>query len=131
MNKININKIPKEADMSSADIKRIALDCLKIFNIEKAIVEIIFIDKLGIQKLNKDFRQIDKPTDVLSFPQAPILSKNYTILGSVVINMEMVHEKEEEITDVIKHGLIHILGFDHETDELNWNMAAAKINCNL
>jgi rRNA maturation RNase YbeY len=131
MIKITLNKIPKEAKLTKSDIISIVNESLSVFNIDKQIVEILFVDKSAIHKLNLEHRKIDKPTDVLSFPQTPINSSYYSILGSIVINMDLVIEKEEDIKEVIKHGLLHILGYDHETDETIWNAAAQKINCTL
>ncbi|MEI6499180.1 MAG: rRNA maturation RNase YbeY [bacterium] len=131
MNKITINKIPPNIGLTIGDIKTIVQESLKVFGIDKKIVEILFVDISQIHQLNLTNRQIDKPTDVLSFPQMPINTKNYSILGSIVINIDTVREKGENLTDVIKHGVLHILNYDHETDEKSWDEAAQKINCQL
>ena len=131
MIKVTINKIPKEAMITKAEITKIAQETLDEFGFDKRIIEILFVDKSSIHELNLGHRQVDKPTDVLSFPQMPIKTPGYSILGSLVICIDMVIEKQENIVDVIKHGLLHLLDFDHETDEAKWNTAANKINCNL
>jgi len=79
-----------------------------------------------IQKYNKEYRQKDKATDVLSFPieHDIITNNNFMPLGSIVISVDFVIEKAEEYkhsTDsemalLFIHGLLHILGYDHETD---------------
>ena len=84
-------------------------------------IELIFTNSSDIQEINKNFRAIDKPTDVLSFPLdfMPGLP-----LGSVVINIDFAkneaeklgHSLDEEITLLFIHGLLHLLGFDHESD---------------
>ena len=85
-------------------------------------IELIFTNSDEIHDINKNFRGVDKPTDVLSFPLdfMPNLP-----LGSVVINVDFAknvsqklgHSLEEEITLLFIHGLLHLLGFDHEEDE--------------
>jgi probable rRNA maturation factor len=85
-------------------------------------VELIIVDNETIRELNKTYRGIDKPTDVLSFPleQTPGAP-----LGSVVISVEKAkeaaqklgHSVHDEITLLYIHGLLHLLGYDHETDE--------------
>ena len=85
-------------------------------------IELIFTNSNDIQEINRNFRQIDKPTDVLSFPLdfMPGLP-----LGSVVINIDFAknvseklsHSLNEEITLLFIHGLLHLLGYDHESDE--------------
>ncbi|BCD62139.1 probable rRNA maturation factor [Nitratiruptor sp. YY08-26] len=84
-------------------------------------IELLIVDNEEIRKLNKLYRSIDKPTDVLSFPlqNAPM-----TPLGSIVISIEKAqeaakkfgHTLDEEIALLFTHGLLHLLGYDHETD---------------
>lgn len=63
-----------------------------------------FIDKAEMQKLNKKFRNKNEPTDVLSFDE----------INEIVICPEVVAEKNEEIMRVFIHGMLHLLGYDHE-----------------
>ena len=84
-------------------------------------IELIFTDSDEIQEINKNFRQIDKPTDVLSFPLDFMPNMP---LGSVVINidfaknkaLELEHSLNNEIKLLFIHGLLHLLGYDHECD---------------
>lgn len=86
-------------------------------------IELIAIKNDEIQKLNKEYRNIDKPTDVLSFPM-DLEVKNMPLLGSIVISTDFVQEKakeynhsfSEEFSLLFIHGLLHLLGYDHETD---------------
>lgn len=85
--------------------------------------ELILTNNSSIQKLNKEHRNIDKPTDVLSFPLEFDLP--HMPLGSIVISVDYAQEKanefnhtlEEEITLLFIHGLLHLLGYDHEVDQ--------------
>ena len=87
----------------------------------KKDIELIVTDNDDIQKLNAAHRGIDKPTDVLSFPYEKM--KN-TPLGTIVISIDKVsevaqelgHSPQEEFTLLFIHGLLHLLGFDHEVD---------------
>ncbi len=82
-------------------------------------VELILTDNKEIQKLNKTYRQKDMPTDVLSFP----INDNFH-LGSIVISVDKAkevsdklgHSVEDEIKLLFIHGLLHLLGYDHEVD---------------
>ena len=84
-------------------------------------VELLIVDAQSIQELNREHRGKDTPTDVLSFP---IDDFPHSPLGSIVINHELAHEKakelehkiEEEIALLFIHGLLHLLGYDHEVD---------------
>ena len=86
-------------------------------------IELIFVKNDEIQELNKEHRNIDKATDVLSFPLEFDLPN--MPLGSVVISVDFVEEKakdynhsfEDELKLLFIHGLLHLLGFDHEVDD--------------
>lgn len=118
--------------VSDQQIETIIHDSLRILGIEKDLtIEIEFVDEKEIGDLNVKHRNIDSPTDVLSFPQSQIESSPHNILGTIVICPKWVIKKEEEMPDVIKHGLLHLLGFDHEQDENAWDVMARKINCQL
>jgi probable rRNA maturation factor len=85
-------------------------------------IELIITDNDTIQKINKEYRNIDKATDVLSFPYDESVAM--APLGSIVISYDFVeqgakefgHTKEDELALLFIHGLLHILGYDHETD---------------
>lgn len=84
-------------------------------------IELIITDNDEIAIINREFRGIDKPTDVLSFPSDPFPGAP---LGSIVISADKVdtiskelgHTKDEEIALLFIHGMLHLLGFDHEVD---------------
>lgn len=84
-------------------------------------VELLLIGAQSMHALNLEHRSVDKTTDVLSFP---IVDFPHAPLGSIVINHELAYEKakelghthEEEITLMFIHGLLHLLGYDHEVD---------------
>ena len=89
----------------------------------KKDIELLVVTNDEIQILNKEHRQKDKPTDVLSFPMEYDFSN--MPLGSIVISKEFVEEKAKELQHSINdefsllyiHGLLHLLGFDHEVDD--------------
>lgn len=85
-----------------------------------AVASVNFIDKQDIQKLNKKYRNIDKPTDVLSFE-----SDIEGDLGDIFICREVAQENakkfnttlDKEINLLVVHGLLHLCGYDHIEDE--------------
>ncbi|MFA7084572.1 MAG: rRNA maturation RNase YbeY [Arcobacteraceae bacterium] len=85
-------------------------------------IELIFTTNSTIQELNLEHRNIDTPTDVLSFPLD--FDFPHMPLGSVVISVdyaalkaeEFKHSLQEELTLLFIHGVLHLLGFDHEVD---------------
>ena len=89
--------------------------------VSKEEIEFILTNNDEIQEINSTSRGIDKPTDVLSFPY---LDMPNTPLGSIVISADFVKEKSElyghsfsdELSLLFIHGLLHLVGFDHEID---------------
>ncbi|WP_345971478.1 rRNA maturation RNase YbeY [Sulfurimonas sp. HSL1-6] len=85
-------------------------------------MELVICDDETIRVLNRDHRGIDKATDVLSFPYDPM---PMAPIGSIVISADHVrsgaarfgHSEAEECALLFLHGVLHLLGFDHETDE--------------
>jgi probable rRNA maturation factor len=85
-------------------------------------IELILVRNDEIQNLNKEHRNIDKATDVLSFPLEYDLPN--MPLGSIVISVDFIEDKAkefnhaffDELTLLFIHGLLHLLGFDHEVD---------------
>ena len=85
-------------------------------------VEIILTDNDTIKSHNKQYRNIDKPTDVLSFPIEDITG--HEPAGTIIISLEYAtsvsqelgHSLDEEVALLLIHGLLHLLGYDHEID---------------
>ena len=88
----------------------------------KKDIELLIVKNDEIRELNKEHRNIDKATDVLSFP----LEYDFVNmpLGSIVISTDFVEEKakeyghefDEEFSLLFIHGILHLLGYDHEVD---------------
>ena len=110
------------------------------FNIEginklNLYINIILTDPENIRKANKEYRNIDKETDVLSFPMfekheldAKIINQNFQyedVLGDIVISIEKVKEQaeeyghsfEREFSYMLVHGFYHLMGYDHIEEE--------------
>jgi probable rRNA maturation factor len=83
--------------------------------------ELLVCDDAAIRALNREHRHIDKATDVLSFPYEPM---PMAPIGSIVISADHVkngallfgHDPDAEFALLYLHGLLHLLGYDHETD---------------
>ena len=86
-------------------------------------VSVTLTDNEGIHLLNKQYRGIDRPTDVLSFPLFDEVDADYVMLGDIVLSMERAkqqaeeygHSFEREAAFLCVHSVLHLLGYDHET----------------
>ena len=130
---INFTKVNKKYQKLISQIYNQALIQTKN-NLQDLMISISFVSKNKIRKLNKEHRQIDKVTDVLSFPMLNIVYPQKLIefeeernpdgtlfLGDIVICHKIAklqakfynHSKEREIGFLALHGLLHLLGYDH------------------
>ncbi len=124
------------AELSRAVLDRIGRD--------KNSLTITFIRDRAMRKLNRDYRGIDKPTDVLSFAyheaEDDFVAESETHnLGDVVISVETADRYrkepgltfEREIECLIIHGALHLAGYDHETDNGEMNRLEKKLRKEL
>lgn len=109
-----------------SEILRTAEVVGKIYGCENSELSITLTDDKNIHALNKKYRNIDRPTDVLSFAfresdEPQILNAEVEILGDIIISVERAKVQAEEyghsfLREVIfleVHGLLHLLGYDH------------------
>lgn len=94
-------------------------------------LSVTFTDNSGIWEMNKQFRGVDRPTDVLSFPMYTFTEEDMPsdegpiLLGDMVLSVERAEEQAEEYGHSLKrevafltvHSMLHLLGYDHETSE--------------
>lgn len=128
----NTNNKVEELDTLEEYIKYVT----KKLNIEDAIFNIILVDTLEIQRINKTYRNIDKPTDVISFAledNSSFRNPVARMLGDIYICIPIAyeqaktyeHSKIREICFLATHGILHLLGYDHmnkEEEEIMFNL---------
>ena len=97
---------------------------------------IAFVSDKTIRQLNREFRRVDKATDVLSFPADDADKSN---LGDIAISVDTATAQarqnglifDEEIAQLILHGLLHLAGYDHETDNGEMNRIEMRLRKKL
>ncbi len=99
---------------------------LKVENLDENVeVSVSFVGDDEIRDLNREYRGVDKSTDVLSFPMDDEFIIDNRILGDVIINTrrvmeqaeELGHSNERELSYLTVHSILHLLGYDHMEDE--------------
>ena len=130
-------------------VRNVFEKCFEEENIQnsKMYITVTFTNPENIQKINKEYRNIDKPTDVLSFPmfekeeiQEKIKNNDFLhedILGDIIISIEKVQEQareyghsfERELSYMLVHGFYHLMGYDHieEKDKKEMRTKEEKI----
>ena len=125
-------------------IKQVLEQCYKVekFNPEYLYVNIILTNSENIRNFNKQYRNIDSETDVLSFPMFEkeelenFKSEEQEVLGDIIISIERVqkqaeeygHSFQRELAYMVVHGFYHIIGYDHMTEEDKKIMRAKEEN---
>ena len=111
-------------------------------NSEKLYINIVLTNPKNIKEINKQYRNIDKETDVLSFPMfereelTKLENENPDILGDIVISIEKVEEQakeyghsfERELSYMVVHSFYHLLGYDHMVEEEKVKMREKEEN---
>lgn len=100
----------------------------KKLNIEEAIFNIILVDETEIHNLNKNYRGVDRKTDVITFALedgATFKNPEIRMLGDIYLCIPVAYEQAEqyghsrirEVCFLATHGILHLLGYDHMTEE--------------
>ncbi|MGI6658403.1 MAG: rRNA maturation RNase YbeY [Dethiobacteraceae bacterium] len=105
---------------------------------QTAEISLTICDNLRIQALNKEWRGVDAATDVLSFPlitpDEDLTAAEDFLLGDIIISLERAkeqaadynHSLEREVLYLFTHGLLHLLGYDHEEETAQQAMRLAE-----
>jgi probable rRNA maturation factor len=102
------------ADPTVAEIEELCSLAMSSAGIAEGHIAIEFVDEERIRELNRDYRRIDEPTDVLSFGvDEDGVSAGPRELGDIVI----CPGHTEDLREAIVHGALHLSGMDHETDD--------------
>lgn len=142
MNELYINNEQNCIDISGLDVvvKQVLETGLELLAVEGPIeVGVTFVDNETIKQLNRQYRSIDRVTDVLSFAQEEgeafeQLPGAPRLLGDIVISLERAKEQSEEFNHSLArevgyltaHGLLHLLGYDHQNDQDKERMRTAE-----
>lgn len=141
MNKYVINDL-YNVDFKYNYLKKVIKHTLKHEKIKNAWFSIIFVDYEEIQRINKEYRKIDKVTDVISFAfedSNDLVYNNIRVLGDIYICIPRMleqalsygHSVKRELSFLTVHGLLHLLGYDHmkkEDEEVMFGLQELILN---
>lgn len=127
MNNIEvINKTEEQIDIN--DLKNTINYTLESENIHDSLMSVIIVNNDEIHKINREYRGIDRETDVISFAledDKTFVNTYLRVLGDIYISIDKVHEQSEnyghsfrrELSFLTVHGILHLLGYDHMVKE--------------
>lgn len=119
---VYVRNAQRKHRLKSRELKKQAQAILENLGCRDKELSILFAGDGRIRKLNAQYRNIDQPTDVLSFPQNDGTKPVSPLLGDVVISVETAWRQardhnlsfDEELALLLIHGTLHLLGYDHE-----------------
>jgi probable rRNA maturation factor len=121
--------------ISTGQWRLLAARILTTIGSPDATATIAFVSDTKIRELNRKFRGIDKATDVLSFPTSDADEG----LGDIAISVDRAERQarenhltfDEEVAQLLLHGLLHLSGYDHETDNGEMNRLELRLRKKL
>ena len=120
----------KRPSQPSADaLRRVINEILARVGRPDSEVHVLITDDARIRDLNQRYRHVDRATDVLSFPDGDEMPSGLTLLGEIVISLETAkrqaaelgHGELRELAELAMHGVLHLIGYDHENDRGQMN----------
>lgn len=128
MNKIEFYNETSEKVEELKELKKLSKYMIKYMNLKNINFSVIFVDSDTIKDLNKNYRKIDRVTDVITFRLADyeeVYVGRTNVLGDVYICLDKAHEQAKEynhsylreLSFLLVHGFLHLLGYDHMNTE--------------
>jgi len=117
-----------DCGFTPSNLESIANNILDKLDLKKphSIIEVFLVTDDEIKVLNKKHRDKNEATDVLSFPQEQFPVGDEQTLGTIFIAPEFAKNEGVECKELFAHGILHLLGYDHETNKKKWEDAEAK-----
>ena len=121
------------------DIKKVLNKAIEVEDVGPVYFNVILVNNEYIHELNRDYRHIDRPTDVITFAledNKDFPGYDVRILGDFYISLEKAHSQaveyghsfERELAYMVVHGFYHLMGYDHMNDDEKSVMRAKEEN---
>ncbi len=127
MNQVEIINTTNEEIKETEEIRKLIDYAINYQNLDSLIFNVIFVDNEKIRELNREYRNIDKTTDVISFALEDYQDIHYDfrLLGDIYISIPKAEEQAKEyghsflreISFLTIHGFLHLLGYDHKKEQ--------------
>ncbi len=131
MTRIHVTWQKRPSQPAAEALRRVIRGCLSSLGRVDDLVEVhlLLTDDRRIRELNHHYLDRDRPTDVLSFPDGDRLPDGAVLLGEIVVSVETARRQAEEgghgelreLEELVLHGTLHLLGYDHERDRGKMN----------
>lgn len=130
---VNVQKqVVKMANYIFEDNDVMSKSCLYKREYETVSFDVVFVNNEEIHRINREYRQKDRPTDVITFAifadspeEEKYIFDGEVSLGEIIVSLDKIEEQskennvtfDDELYYLVSHGILHLLGFDHQTEE--------------
>ncbi|MCP4897396.1 MAG: rRNA maturation RNase YbeY [bacterium] len=129
MTRVHISWQRRPTQPTAERLRRLVRELLSRYDDGPYEVHVLMTGDTQIRVLNSTYREIDRATDVLSFPDGDRLPSGRVLLGEVIISIDAAkrqadeagHSEGRELCELLLHGVIHLLGYDHDVDSGEMN----------
>lgn len=139
MTRVHIRWERRPSQPAAEALRSVISGCLRRLGESHAEVHLVLTNDGSIRELNRRYRNIDRATDVLSFPDGDVMPSGERLLGEIVVSIdsarrqgeELGHGEIRELCELVLHGTLHLLGYDHERDQGEMNEFELKLRREL
>ena len=132
---VEVKNAQRRHPVDSRRLEKLAEWALAELDLDEAQLSIMLVSDRKMRTLNRQYRGIGRPTDVLAFPQESPDGFPAAVLGDVVISMETALRQamerriplEKELDTLLLHGLLHLAGYDHERSAVDSRLMEGKM----
>ena len=125
MTRVDIRWERRPSKPAAEILRRVITECLESLGLQGSEVHVLIAGDDRLRRLNDRYLGRDRPTDVLSFPDGDLLPSGRVLQGEVVISLdaarrqaeELGHDELRELSELTLHGVLHLVGYDHERDQ--------------
>jgi len=123
-------KWEKRPSQPAAEVlRRVICRCLEVLDQPDSEVHVLMTGDERIRELNQRYRDREGATDVLSFPDGELLPSGRVLQGEIVISLDTARRQAEalrhgelrELSELVLHGVLHLVGYDHDRDHGEMN----------
>ena len=124
MTRVHIRWERRPSKPAAEALRRVITGCLGSLGLEDSEVHVLIAGDDRLRRLNDRYLGRNRPTDVLSFPDGDLLPSGRILQGEVIISLdaarrqaeELGHDEIREVSELALHGVLHLVGYDHERD---------------
>jgi probable rRNA maturation factor len=137
--RVHFNWERRPSQPAAKALRAVVAKVLRVLETGDCEVHVLITGDDHIRHLNREYRSRDRATDVLSFADGERLPSGRVLLGQIVVSLdaarrqaaEMAHDELRELEELLLHGTLHLLGYDHVRDQGRMNALEMRLRQEL